>query len=76
MTQWQEGYDTALAEAAASVQAMDRKLRDMELAFWSVVAASGGAVSVPRSLLQRFDKLSWEVRRDDANDCVVYRVTV
>jgi hypothetical protein len=73
---YEDGYDKALSEAAVSVQTMDEKLRDMERAFWTVVAASGGKMSVPRSLLMRFDNPTWEIRRDDANDCVVYSVKI
>lgn len=67
--------DTA-AEVVASVQMMDAKLRDMERAFWSVVAASGGRVCVPISLLHRFENPKWEIERDDANWQIIYRVTV
>lgn len=73
---FEDGYDTALSEAAGSVEALDRKCREMERVFWAVVAASGGTVSVPHSLLARFNNPKWEIRRDDANDCVIYKVTV
>ena len=73
---FEDGYDKAMAEAAGSVQTMDAKLRDMERALWAVVAASGGSVSVPRTVMTRFDNPEWTVRIDDANDCVVYSVKV
>ena len=73
---FKDGYDKALSEAAGSVQAMDEKVRDMERALWAIVASAGGKVSVPRSVLNRFDNPKWVVRHDDANDCVVYSVQI
>lgn len=73
---YEDGYDAALAEAATASDVMSRKLRDMERLFWAAVAASGGTVAVPRSLLYRFDNPKWSVMEDVANDRVVYKVTV
>lgn len=71
---FQDGYDQALAETAGAVQAMDLKLRDIERTLWAVVAASGGSVAVPRALMATMYKPEWEIRRDDATDCIVYSV--
>jgi hypothetical protein len=70
------GYDKAVSEAAGAVLEMDIKLRRMERMFWAVVAANGGQISVPRSLLVRFERPLWEFSFDEANDAVVYKVTV
>ena len=73
---YEDGYDRALAEAAVSVQTMDKKLKDMERQLMWLIAASGGRVVVPRSLMQRFDRPIFERSFDPENDAVVYRVTV
>lgn len=69
-------YDRALLKSACAVQAMDEKLRDMERQLWSVIAAAGGNVCVPRSLLARFDNPKWEIEEDVANNAIIYRVTI
>ena len=45
-TDYQSGYDDALAEAAASVEAMDRKLRDTERLVMAMVKSAGGKLFV------------------------------
>ncbi len=50
---YERGYDQALSEAAASVQAMDRKLSAAMDLINALVRASGGSVFVGREVMRR-----------------------
>lgn len=44
--EFERGYDQAMAEAAASVQAMDEKLKNAERVVRAIVLSAGGKVDV------------------------------
>lgn len=68
---YQRGYDQALSEAAASVEAMDRKLRNAEGLVLAMVRAAGGSLFVSHSDIvnsRRFDLVQDENLRDNGWD--------
>lgn len=64
-------YDRALADGAAAVQMMDKKLQEMRRTLAAVVLSAGGRVSVThRARLDSFD-VTICISEDIANDAVV-----
>lgn len=71
---FEDGYDKAIAEAAGSVQVMDRKLTDATRMLWAVVAACGGEVRVPYREFYRLQNPKWVIEHNDAEACVVLKL--
>lgn len=63
-------YDSMLAAAAASVEAMDRKLTDAKRMLIAAAISADGDLVIHDNAMHNVNLYDWEISRDVANACL------
>lgn len=71
---YQDGYDAAMADAAASVQVMDRKIADARRMLTAAAVSASDDLVVHDGAMARVDLYETIIERDEANACLRIRV--